>query len=215
MNRDQIRYYSERAEEYEKIYDKPERQQDIHKVINFLQQYFNNKGLIEIACGTGYWTQLISKTAKNILATDVNEKVMDIAKSKQYERENVEFKLVDVFNLPDELEKYEAGFGGFIWSHIPKQRLYLFLQNFLSVINPGGLVIFADNNYVEGSSTPIHKTDNNGNTFQKRKLNDGLEYSIIKNFPIDEELLSLIKPVGTDIEIKRFEYYWAIKFYKY
>jgi len=213
MNKDQTTYYSERAKEYENIYDKPERQQDIPKVIGYLQKHFNNKDLIEIACGTGYWTKYISKTAKHILATDINQSVIDIARSKQYEKENVEFQLADVYNLPNNLEMYEAGFGGFIWSHIPKQRLTMFLEKSLSVINPGGLVIFVDNIYVEGSSTPIHKTDKNGNTYQKRKLNDGSEYSIVKNFPSNAELLSLIKPVGNDIEITRFEYYWVVKFY--
>jgi demethylmenaquinone methyltransferase/2-methoxy-6-polyprenyl-1,4-benzoquinol methylase len=215
MNNDQITYYSERAEEYENIYKKPERQRDILKVINYLQKHFKNKDLIEIASGTGYWTQYISKTAKHILATDINEKVIDIARSKEYDKENVEFLLADVYNLPDKFGKYEAGFGGFIWSHIPTQKLHLFLRNNLSLIEPGGLVIFVDNYYVEGSSTPVYKTDENGNTYQKRKLIDGPEYSIIKNFPTDEELLSLIKPVGTNIEITRFKFYWALKFYKY
>lgn len=215
MNKDQISYYSERAEEYEEIYNKPERQQDIPKLINYLQEHFNNKDIIEIACGTGYWTQYVSKTAKHILATDINKRVVDIAKSKQYKKENVEFLLADVFDLPNNLGRYEAGFGGFIWSHIPKQRLSLFLNNFLSLIEPGGLVIFTDNIYVEGSSTPIYKTDEKGNTYQKRKLIDDVEYSIIKNFPSNEELLSALKSVGTNIEITRFEYYWAVKFYKY
>jgi demethylmenaquinone methyltransferase/2-methoxy-6-polyprenyl-1,4-benzoquinol methylase len=214
MNKDQITYYSERAKEYEKIYDKPERQQDIPEIINYLEKQFYNKDLIEIACGTGYWTQHISKTAKHILATDINETVIDIAKSKVYERGNVKFQLADVFNLPDEIGRYEAGFGGFIWSHIPKRSLSLFLKKFLSVINSSGLLIFIDNNYVEGSSTPINYTDETGNIYQKRSLMDGSEYSIIKNFPTDEELLSLIKPEATDIEITRLEYYWAVKFHK-
>ena len=214
MNTDQISYYSERAEEYENIYGKPERQQDISRVISYLQKHFNNKDIIEIACGTGYWTQYINKTANHILATDINKSVIDIARSKSYERENVEFLLADVYNLPISLGMFEAGFGGFIWSHIPKQKLTMFLRNFLSLINPGGLVIFVDNNYVEGRSTPLYKTDENRNTYQKRKLIDGSEYSIIKNFPSDEELLSYIKPLGTEIEITRFEYYWAVRFLK-
>ena len=165
MNKDQITYYSERAEGYEKIYDKPERQKDIQNVIDYLRRYFNNKDLFEIACGTGYWTQYISKSTKHIFATDINEKVIDIARSKQYESDNVEFQLADVFNLPENLEKYEAGFGGFIWSHILKQDLSMFLKAFLSVITPGGMLIFIDNNYVEGSSTPIYKADDYQNTY--------------------------------------------------
>lgn len=214
MNVDQVTYYSSRAKEYENIYDKPERQQDIPRVIRYLLKQFNNTVLIEIACGTGYWTQHISKSAKHILATDINKSVMDIAKSKYYMAENVEFQLVDIFNLPNNLGQYEAVFGGFIWSHIPKQKLRVFLKNFLSLIKPEGQIIILDNNYVEGSSTAIHKTDKAGNTYQKRKLQDGSEYSIIKNFPSDEEILSYIAPVGKDFEITRFDYFWAVKFYK-
>ena len=215
MINDQVKYYSKRAEEYENIYNKSERQEDILKLINYLQKHFHNKDIFEIACGTGYWTQHISKTAKNIFAADINEKVIEIAKSKKYESENVKFQLADVFNLSDALERYEAGFGGFIWSHIPKQRLTLLLQNFLSMIIPGGMIILLDNNYVDGSSTPIHYSDEGGNTYQKRRLVDGSEYSIIKNFPTDKELLTLINPVGTNIELTRLEYYWIVKFNKH
>jgi len=214
MNVDQITYYSLRAQEYENIYDKPERQHDILKAINYLQKHFKNKVLIEIACGTGYWTQHIGKTAKHILATDINKSVLNIAKSKYYEAKNVEFQLVDIFNLPSNLRKSEVGFGGFIWSHIPKQKLKVFLRNFLSLVKPKGLVIFLENNYVEGSNTPIYRTDDAGNTYQKRKLQDGSEHSIIKNFPSDEEVLSYITPLGRDFEITRFEYFWAVKFSK-
>ena len=34
-----------------------------------LQEIFAEKNVFEIACGTGYWTQIISVTAKNILAS--------------------------------------------------------------------------------------------------------------------------------------------------
>lgn len=214
MNADQIKYYSSRAKEYENIYAKPERQNDISKVIGYLQKHFNNKLLIEFACGTGYWTQHISKTAKHILATDINKSVIDIAKSKSYLGDNVKFQLVDLFNLPNNSRNYEAGFGGFIWSHIPKQKLRMFLRGTMSLIESNGLVIFIDNNYVEGSSTPIYKTDDAGNTYQKRNLQDGSEHSIIKNFPSNKEVLSVIKLVGKDIEIKRFDYFWAVKFIK-
>jgi len=214
MNVDQVTYYSSRAKEYENIYYKPERQNDIPKVISYLQKHFKNKVLIEIACGTGYWTQKVSKTAMHILATDINKSVIDIAKSKYYEANNVEFQLVDIFNLPNNLGQFEAGFGGFIWSHIPKHKLRVFLKNYLSLIKPEGLAIFLDNNYVEGSSTLIYKTDKAGNTYQKRILQDGSEHSIIKNFPSDEEILSYVTPVSKDFEITRFDYFWAVKFYK-
>ena len=40
------------------------------------------QNLIEVACGTGYWTNHISKTATSIYATDINESVVKIAKEQ-------------------------------------------------------------------------------------------------------------------------------------
>ena len=121
MNTDMINYYKERAREYERIYLKPERQVDIVKISELLQNMFAEKSVFEIACGTGFWTERIAQTAKNILATDINEAVLEIAKNKHYPGQNVKFRLKDVFSLDDK-NNHEALFGGFIWSHIKLQE---------------------------------------------------------------------------------------------
>ena len=118
MNKDQIQYYSERAKEYEKIYQKPERQEDLKKLGIILKDLFFAKSVFEIACGTGYWTQIISETAESIFATDINETVIEIARSKKYQSA-ITFEKVDMLNLSSINEKFDSGFGGFIWSHIP------------------------------------------------------------------------------------------------
>jgi len=147
MNIDQINYYSERAEEYERIYQKPERQEDLQKLRIILKDLFFAKSVFEIACGTGYWTQFISETAKSIFATDINETVLEIAQSKKYQSPT-SFEKADIFNLTNANEKFDSGFGGFIWSHIPKQELDVFLSGIILNISPGGLVVFVDNQYV-------------------------------------------------------------------
>ena len=81
MNSDIVSYYRDRAKEYEKIYSKPERQSDLLLAEQILKDTFAYKDVFEIACGTGYWTQKISATAKNILATDINNTVIEVAKS--------------------------------------------------------------------------------------------------------------------------------------
>lgn len=47
-------YYKQRADEYEKVYDKPERQSDLRKIENYLKNQFLNKYIIELGCGTGF-----------------------------------------------------------------------------------------------------------------------------------------------------------------
>ena len=53
-------YYAARAGEYDRIYQKPERQVDLRKIESWLQTTLAGRAVLEIACGTGYWTQFYS-----------------------------------------------------------------------------------------------------------------------------------------------------------
>lgn len=211
MNSNLIQYYKERASEYENIYQKSERQRDILKSSEIIAEYFKNKQVLEIACGTGFWTEKISTTAKSIVATDVNESVLDIAKTKNFHTTFVEFKLLDIFN-PPKIEKTESLFGGFIWSHIPLQYISKFIQNIHDLVEKGGSIVFMDNKFVEGSSTPIYKTDDLGNTFQLRKLKNNSTYEVLKNFPTRNFLFETLQPLSTSIEFTELDYFWLVKY---
>ena len=82
MNTNLISYYKQRAAEYEAIYAKPERKEDLDKAAEILKAIFTDKHVLEIACGTGYWTKHISETAESVLATDINPEVLEIARLK-------------------------------------------------------------------------------------------------------------------------------------
>ena len=66
-------YYARRAKEYERIYAKPERQTDLAKLRSILQPAFAGANVLELACGTGYWTAVMATSAASVLATDINE----------------------------------------------------------------------------------------------------------------------------------------------
>lgn len=207
MNKDLIEYYKERAKEYEQIYSKPERQEDLKRVAEILQEFYSGKSLVEIACGTGYWTERIAETARSIIATDINDSVLEVARSKSYINNNVTFKNQDLFSLnPD--KKYENLFGGFIWSHILLQEFDEFILKVNGMIKENGTIIFIDNNYVEGSSSKITYTDEFSNTFQTRNLQDGSTHLVLKNFPDENFVLSKIQ--GKKIDFINLKYYWIV-----
>lgn len=212
IKKDIVNYYKERAKEYEKIYDKPERQEDLARPAVMLQDLFANKNVLEIACGTGYWTQKIALSAKSVLATDINESVIYIARSKKYKCPDVSFKVADLFELT--ADTYEAMFAGFIWSHIPLDKTGAFVEKADSLVKPGGIAVFADNIFVNGSSTPISHQDENGNTYQKRKLENGDEYSVLKNFPARDFVINLLAPYGEEITYIPLKYYWLAAYRK-
>ena len=84
INNAMLDYYAQRASEYERIYIKPERQADLRKLEEFLNNALRDEHVLEIACGTGYWTRVIAKSAASILATDYNSEVIELAKLKDY-----------------------------------------------------------------------------------------------------------------------------------
>ncbi len=205
-------YYARRASEYDKIFAKPERQQDLVSLRTLLRKQFAGRDVLEVACGTGYWTQVIGESARSILATDINEEVLEIAQHKTYANHNVEFKIADACTLNNVSGAFTAGLAGFWWSHLPKSRVAEFLDCFHSKLRPSALVLFLDNNYVEGSSTRIAREDSDGNTYQKRKLENGAEFEVLKNFPSEAELKDCVGNRAANVVVTKLKYYWCLRY---
>lgn len=210
MNTNQQEYYKQRAGEYEKIYEKPERQNEILQCTKILQQLFAGKHIREIACGTGFWTERIAQSAASIFATDINQSVLDIAEKKNYSNAKVSFAVDDIFSSVH-LKKYDCLFAGFIWSHIKLEMLDNFLHLVAQFVLPGGIIVFMDNNYVENSSLPLSHTDEFGNTYQTRHLENGSDYLIVKNFPTEDFLKEKLRENGSDINFINLQYYWILQ----
>ena len=209
MNQDLISYYHERAKEYDKVYQIPEEQEDLLKATELFQKIFAHKSVIEIACGTGYWTEQISKTAISILATDINKSVIDIAKTRHF-NDNVTFKVADMNSLTID-KKFDGFFGGFIWSHILLQNIDNLLINLKDLITDKGEIVFIDSKQVDGlnhDKKRITRVDQYGNTFQTRKLENGTTHEVVKNFPSDNFMVDKLSQIATDIKIIDLEHYW-------
>jgi demethylmenaquinone methyltransferase/2-methoxy-6-polyprenyl-1,4-benzoquinol methylase len=203
------KYYARRAAEYEKIFDKPERQADLARMRRDIPALFKGERVLEIACGTGYWTPLIAEQAERVLATDFNEEPLAIARSKPYRRGNVQFERADAYALPAWPQRFSACYAGFWWSHVPLARLDSFLAGLQARLEPGANVAFMDNRYVEGSSTPVSRKDPQGNTYQQRRLADGSSHEVLKNFPTVEEMRQRLGRFGSDFGFTQYEYYWV------
>jgi SAM-dependent methyltransferase len=167
--------------------------------------------VLEIACGTGYWTQFIASTAAHIVALDASRETMEIARSRVSESKAV-FLVGDAYSLSPALGKFSAAFAGFWFSHVPKARRQEFLLGLGAHLVPGATVVLIDNLYVEGSSTPVAETDADGNTYQIRPLKDGTTHRVLKNFPSEVELRSSLGVLGTSCTFTVWHYYWAFTY---
>jgi demethylmenaquinone methyltransferase/2-methoxy-6-polyprenyl-1,4-benzoquinol methylase len=126
--------------------------------------------------------------------------------------ERVEFRREDAYALPRWPRRFNGGLSVFWWSHIPQARIRDFLRGFHGMLSPGSKVVFIDNAYVEGSSTPISRTDEHGNTYQLRRLSDGSSHEVLKNFPTESELRLAVDDLGADVCIQFLPYYWILSY---
>lgn len=205
-------YYAKRAFEYERIYLKPERQENLKQLQTSVAGSFKELDLLEVACGTGYWTPFAARSARSITAVDCNEEVLDIARKKDYGNCHVSFIKADAYSLEGIDGPFSAALVCFWWSHIPKVKLGSFLTVLHSKLSNGAIVIIMDNRYVKGSSTPINRTDEDGNTYQVRKLSDDSRHEVLKNFPTETEFRESIASVSEDCCLTTLDYYWLAQY---
>lgn len=117
----------------------------------------------------------------------------------------------DAYALATAQPRSNAGFAGFWISHVPSRRLPAFLQAVHAVLEPGSPVVFLDNLYVPGSSTPVSAPDDNGDTWQWRTLADGSRHRVLKNFPGERHLREALGMLASQVEYLCWEHYWALR----
>ena len=207
-----VDYYRKRAREYERSYEKPERQADLAAMKALVSHEMAGHQILEIACGTGYWTQVCAPHAGSVLAVDLVEETLELARAKEYPFGKVRFGAADAHHLEDVPGSFTAGLACFWWSHVLRERIPEFLDGWHRRLGPGARVVVMDNRYVEGSSTPISRTDSAGNTYQLRKLEDGSSHEVLKNFPSSRELEDALRGLSVAARITEFPHYWCLSY---
>jgi SAM-dependent methyltransferase len=205
-------YYDKRASEYEQIYHKPERQHELEWLRQRIPGLFRDRTVLEVACGTGYWTQFIAREAARVHACDINESVLEIAREKPMAPGRVDFFKADAVALEGVPAGCDAAFAGFWWSHVKKSVLARFVENLAARLEPGAVVAILDNTFTEWSSTPLSRRDAEGNTYQMRRLANGEEFEVQKNFPTADELAEAVRPVAREAHLESLTYYWLLVF---
>ncbi|MEV4512605.1 class I SAM-dependent methyltransferase [Dactylosporangium sp. NPDC049525] len=209
---DMADYYQQRASYYDRVYEVPERQSDLQRLRELVPALLAGCDVLEVAAGTGYWTQFVAAAAASVYATDVNSAPLAVAAARDYPRANVRFAHGDAFGLDRVPGVFTGALVGFWWSHLLRGQTSTFLDGLCRRLEKGSAVVIIDNRYVEGSSGPIVDVDEHGNTFQRRILHDGRTYEVVKNFPTADELLASVRPFGEGAEVTELEHYWLLRF---
>jgi SAM-dependent methyltransferase len=201
-------YYQQRAPEYDEVYAKPERAADLAELERLLPPLVAGRRVLEIAAGTGYWTQVIAPVAVAVTATDLNPETLAVAAGRDYGPARPRLVTADAYRLDAVEGEFDLVFCGFWWSHVARADIGRFLAGVTARAEPGARLVLADNRYVPGSSHPVTRTGPDGDTFQRRRLRNGREYEVLKNFPGRERLAADLARRATGFRYTELEYYW-------
>jgi demethylmenaquinone methyltransferase/2-methoxy-6-polyprenyl-1,4-benzoquinol methylase len=205
-------YYAQRAAHYERVYAQPERQDELRAIEAALPAVFAGRRVLEIACGTGWWTSHGARDAAFWLATDAQPETLAVARAKPVPPA-VRFATADAYSLAElGAERFDAAFAGCWWSHVPLARLRAWLDTLHARLLPGARVLMLDNSFVQTRSTPISRADAEGNTYQLRTLDDGSQHEVLKNFPSAAEAIAALGPRARAPQWTAHTHYWLLSY---
>jgi SAM-dependent methyltransferase len=204
------RYYASSTQAADAALSRAERANDLAKMRDRIAHLVRGHTVLELACGTGYWTEVIAVTADSVLATDILDEMIARAQTRRFPEGKVAFRRVDGLDLPEDLGTFSCVFIGFWWSHLKRDEQDALLARLRARFGRDVTLILLDDAYVEGSSTTIARTDAQGNTYEIVAAPDGERFELPKNYPADSALRKRLGGDVREIRIERLTYYWLL-----
>ncbi len=210
-------YYRERAQEYDEWFYRQGRYalepemsarwfSEADEVFAVLDTFQLTGDVLELAPGTGIWTEKLVRTASTVTAVDASPEMIEINKAK-VASSRVSYVVADIFSWQPE-RTYDAVLFGFWISHVPLERLDDFLRSVRAMLRPGGKVFFVDGRRELTSTANDQQLPAQESQVSTRLLNNGRTFDIVKNFYEPTELAALCTRVGFDITVRETATYF-------
>jgi demethylmenaquinone methyltransferase/2-methoxy-6-polyprenyl-1,4-benzoquinol methylase len=209
---EQRSFYQARAPEYDEWwqrrgrYDRGEEQlldwqRQVATVESALGAFRPTGNVLELAGGTGWWTQHLAETADRLTVVDSSPEALALNR-KRVRRADVRYEVADLFEWrPD--ASYDVVFFSFWLSHVPRTRFADFWNLVRTCLDPSGRVFLIDNrdDPMPESALKDPYVVEYGTDLHLRTLSDGSQFRVIKVMYEPRQLESLIAAEGWSVEI--------------
>jgi 2-polyprenyl-3-methyl-5-hydroxy-6-metoxy-1,4-benzoquinol methylase len=222
---EQIDYYEARASE---PYDWLERKgrydygpaanarvhQDIIEVQDALVSAAFAGDILELACGTGNWTEVLARTVTHLTAVDASPAMIALNRERLTNAglaDRVHYVQADLFAWrPD--RTYDAVAICFFLSHVPDDRIDPVVDTIASALRPRGRVFVADSKRAPTAAAADSPIPAPNESLSRRRLNDGREFTIYKIFRTPDEFVAAFARHGIAFVGQETEEYFAYGF---
>ncbi|WP_230739730.1 class I SAM-dependent methyltransferase [Methanooceanicella nereidis] len=134
-----VDFWSRIADDYESGIDDIIGQRSRMYMFNKMLELEEPGNVIELGCGTGFFTRAIAKNAGHVVATDISDDMLERAKENLWDLKNVEFRKMDCENIPFPDNTFDTVLMANILQivHDPKKALHESYR----ILRPGGALI--------------------------------------------------------------------------
>ena len=184
-----IEFWAELSNRYDSAIDNIMGDKIRPKIMERLNKEDNLGNLIELGCGTGYFTKTLADKSESIISTDISEEMLSIA------RENLkgfEFQVMDCQDCKFDGGTFDTVFMGLVLLFTEPEKT---LKESRRILKHGGLLIIADPDISFLSSygnlkfrfkalLNYHKIPTTGHFLNQKKIMDMLDktgFEVVSN----------------------------------
>ena len=150
--------------------------------------------VLELGCGTGYFTQELARSGADVVAIDVSPELLEIARSN-CSAPNVRYQIENAYALSYPEAVFDSVVGSSVLHHL---EIAAALRNIYRVLKPGGTIYFTEPNMLN-PQIAIQKNV----PLIKQKLGDSPDETAFFRWP----LRRLLEQTGyRDVRIDPFDF---------
>ena len=164
--------------------------------------------VLELACGTGWWTERLARSATRLTCVDASPETVEVNRARLHDAglPEPQYEVADLFAWAAK-RTYDAVFFSFWLSHVPPARFASFWASIAAALKPGGRAFFIDSLPEETSTAHAHRMPNPDGV-QERRLNDGRTFRIVKLFHDPGELTDRLATLSWQTTVQRTSSYF-------
>src|SRR3984957_10713994 len=160
---EQRAYYRARAPEYDEWWQRQGRydlgdeqllegERQVAVLDDTLASFGATGSVLELAGGTGWWTERVARTADRLTVVDSSPEVLALNRER-VGRSDVNYVVADLFEWQAD-SHYDVVFFSFWLSHVPRSRFGDFWSLLYSCLTPSGRAFLIDNRNDPQPETP-------------------------------------------------------------
>ena len=207
---EQIRYYRVRAPEYDAwaerrgTYDRGSQndgwQAEKQRLLAALADFDATGDVLEIAGGTGQWTEQLIRCADTLTVVDAALEAVEHNRQKLADHtDRVHYHVTDFFDW-DPPQQYDVVFFSYWLSHVPPERFDAFWERVARCLKPNGRVFLIDNIATAQAERLDPEIPGEDAASVLRPAPDGNLYRVWKVLWRPEELERVLATLGWSVE---------------